>query len=276
MSETRYLLRPDGKVAYSAYPNQGPWILCIPSMGDIREEYRLIRPGLSEAGYSLALMDVRGHGESSSGFGDYSAAAVGGDAVALMKELSKGPWFVIGTSMGAAAGIWAAAELPDAVAGLALVGPFTRDMPVPPWTRALMRLLFLRPWGPTFWDSYYRRLYRSRLPEDFQQYRSRLRRNLSEPGRLEALRAMIDASKGPCEARIPEVRCRSLVVMGARDPDFPDPLAEAQRVAERLSGEVFLLDGAGHYPHAELPDKVIPRLLAFLNANTRGGEKSGK
>lgn len=87
---------------------------------------------------------------------------------------------------------------------------------------------------------------------------------------------MIDASKGPCESRIPEVRCRSLVIMGTRDPDFPDPLAEAQRVAERLSGEVFPVDGAGRYPHAELPDKVIPRLLAFLNANIRGEAYSGK
>jgi len=37
-------------------------------------------------------------------------------------------------------------------------------------------------------------------------------------------------------------------------------------VAERLHGELVLVEGAGHYPHAEVPDEVGPRIAAFLRA----------
>jgi len=65
---------------------------------------------------------------------------------------------------------------------------------------------------------------------------------------------------------VPEVRARVLVVMGSRDPDFADAAAEARLVAERLHGELVLVEGAGHYPHAEVPDEVGPRIAAFLRA----------
>ncbi|MGH2371527.1 MAG: alpha/beta fold hydrolase, partial [Chloroflexota bacterium] len=62
-----------------------------------------------------------------------------------------------------------------------------------------------------------------------------------------------------------EVRAPTLVLMGTRDPDFKDPQAEARLVGERLRGAVAMVQGAGHYPHAELPDHVAPHILAFLN-----------
>jgi pimeloyl-ACP methyl ester carboxylesterase len=223
-------------------------------MGDVRAEYRRLRPLLSEAGYSVALMDVRGHGEASTSFADYSAAAVGSDIVALIKELGAKRVFILGTSMAAASAVWAAAEVPDRIVGLVVIGPFVRDLPVSAFLRAMLKVLFMRPWGSAMWGVYYKALYPSGVPSDFAEYRAQLRANLREPGRLEALQAMIDASKAPCEARIPEVKCKTLVVMGTKDPDFPDPAAEAKFVAERLSGEFLLVEGAGHYPHAEMPE----------------------
>lgn len=99
------------------------------------------------------------------------------------------------------------------------------------------------------------------------QYQACLRANLREPGRFEALRAMIAASKAPCEARIPEVKCRTLVLMGTQDPDFADPAMEARLVAQRLSGELSLVEGAGHYPHVEVSEQVATRILAFLESH---------
>jgi pimeloyl-ACP methyl ester carboxylesterase len=75
---------------------------------------------------------------------------------------------------------------------------------------------------------------------------------------------MAFASKADCEARLAAVRAPVLVVMGTRDPDFADPAAEARLVAERLRGEVVLVDGAGHYPHVEQPATVAGRILAFV------------
>jgi pimeloyl-ACP methyl ester carboxylesterase len=71
-----------------------------------------------------------------------------------------------------------------------------------------------------------------------------------------------------CRARIPELRCPARIVMGTKDPDFPDAVAAA-RQGEALIGQhtevsLELIDGAGHYPHAELPEVTAPAILAFL------------
>jgi pimeloyl-ACP methyl ester carboxylesterase len=53
--------------------------------------------------------------------------------------------------------------------------------------------------------------------------------------------------------------------MGEKDPDFKDPAAEARFVSERLGGEVLIVPGSGHYPHAEFPEIVSPAILRFLD-----------
>src|SRR5690242_8522826 len=105
--ETKFLTRGNERIAYDLAGERGPLVICVPGMGDLRAEYRFLAPALVAAGFRVATMDVRGHGESSTGWDDYSAAAVGSDVVALARELG-GPAFAVGTSMGAGAVSWAA------------------------------------------------------------------------------------------------------------------------------------------------------------------------
>jgi pimeloyl-ACP methyl ester carboxylesterase len=56
--------------------------------------------------------------------------------------------------------------------------------------------------------------------------------------------------------------------MGDADIDFADPEGEARLVAERLSGELLLVPGAGHYPQAERPDLVTPAVIEFATRVT--------
>jgi pimeloyl-ACP methyl ester carboxylesterase len=268
---TQFLQRPEGRIAYEVHGESGPWIMCVPALGDLRDEYRYAVPPLVAAGYRVATMDVRGHGESDVGFGDYSARAIGDDVVALIDELGARKITIAGTSMGAAAAVWAAAERPAQVASLILLGPFVRDVPVGLAKRVLFglltRVLFAGPWGAFMWSRFYRSLYPGSLPADFQAYQQRLAQSFSEPGRMSSLTAMTRASKADCEARLAEVRAPALVVMGTADPDFSDPSGEARLVASRLSGELLLVDGAGHHPQAEQPEQVVPRMLSFLSAH---------
>lgn len=262
-AQTLFLERPDGKIAYELNGATGPLVVCVPGMGDLRGEYRFLSTRLVAAGFRVAMVDIRGHGESSTSFRDYSPAAIGSDIAALLVALNERA-FIVGTSLAAASAVWAAAEAPSRVEGLVLAGPFVRDMPMNPFMLFLFRLLLFPLWGRAFWGVYYKSLYPSGVPADFADYRARLLANLREPGRYEALHAMAFAPKAPCEARIPEVRARTLVVMGTADPDFPKPEVEAKLVADRLSGQVFLAEGCGHYPHAEKPDLVAPRIVEFL------------
>jgi pimeloyl-ACP methyl ester carboxylesterase len=122
---TKFLKHENGSIAYDDQ-GSGPLVICLPSMGDVRGEYRFLIPQLVSAGYRVVSMDVRGMGESSTEWDDFSVAGVGRDLLALIRKLEAGPAVVVGTSMAAGAAVWAAAEEPALVRGMILVGPFVR------------------------------------------------------------------------------------------------------------------------------------------------------
>ena len=265
---TRFLDRPHERIAYDDR-GSGPLVVMVPGFGDLRQEYRFLAPRLAKAGYRVVTMDLRGHGESSTGWPDHSASAIGSDIVALLSALDAGPAAIVGTSMGAGAAAWAAAEAPGRVAGLVLIGPFVRTVPPKNWLQgavqaAMIKVGFAGPWAVSAWRAYYASLYPTAKPNDFAAYRAALAANLRAPGRLAALKAMMSATKDDVEARLGEVRAPTLVVMGTKDPDFADPAAEADTVARLLGGSVAMIDGAGHYPHAEMPAVTAPVIIDFI------------
>jgi pimeloyl-ACP methyl ester carboxylesterase len=261
---TQFMQTKDGSLAYEV-SGSGPLVICVPSMGDLRQEYRLLAPRLVEAGFHTASLDVRGHGESSVHWADFSVAGVGSDILALIDQLGGGPAVVIGTSMAAGAAVWAAAEAPERLRGLVLIGPFVRGGGSP-LVNLLMAVMFGRPWGPGMWQRYYTRLYPTQRPDDFASYSSKLRANLAEPGRLEALQGMLRASKSAAEARLPRVSTPALVLMGSKDPDFKDPSREAAWVAQAIHAEFRMLAGAGHYPQAEFPAETAALIIPFMQS----------
>ena len=99
--ETRFLAVDGGRIAYDDTGGNGPLILAIPGMGDLRSEYRLLRPALEGAGYRVVTMDVRGFGATSARWDDYSAHAVGRDALALIEHLGAPSAIILGSSFAA-------------------------------------------------------------------------------------------------------------------------------------------------------------------------------
>jgi pimeloyl-ACP methyl ester carboxylesterase len=233
-------------------------------MGDLRSVYRFTTPGLLEAGLRVATMDLRGHGDSDATFSAYDDVAAGTDLLALVEHLG-GPAVLVGNSMSAGAAVWAAAEAPDLVAGLVLLGPFVRNVPAGRLATLAFRAGLLRPWGPAVWNAYYAKLYPGRPPADLATHRAAIRANLREPGRSAAFAATTHTSHAPVEARLDDVRAPALVVMGERDPDFSDPRAEAAWIGERLGADVLMVADAGHYPQAEYPEIVTPAVASFCS-----------
>ena len=251
----------------------GPLVVMAPGLGDLRQQYRFLVPQLVDAGYRVVTVDLRGHGDASTGWPDYTSAATGRDLLALVEHLDAGPGVLIGNSFAGASVVHAAADRPDLVSGVVMIGPFVRAAEMGAFMQTAMRALFMGPWKVRAWDMYYASLYKSRKPDDLATYRATLRRNLSEPGRFDALRAMMFRDEVDAAERFPELVARdvpALVVMGTADSDFPDPAAEARWIAEQLRGEVHFVEGAGHYPHAELPDATAPAIREFLDRVTRG------
>jgi pimeloyl-ACP methyl ester carboxylesterase len=267
MTATQYLTRPEGRVAYDV-DGSGPLVVCIPGMGELRSSYRHTVPALVAAGYRVATMDLRGHGDSDTTFARYDDVAAGEDALALIEQLG-GPALLLGNSMGAGAAAWAAAERADLVSGLVLLGAFVRNPPTNPVMALAFRAMMAGPWAGTMWLSYLPKLYPGRTPADFAQHRDELAATLREPARRKAFSRTTHTTHAPVEARLDDVHCPTLVVMGEKDPDFKDPAAEAQWIADRLHGEVLLVTDAGHYPQTEYPEIVNPAIVQFAGAADR-------
>ena len=177
---TRYLVRPEGRIGYEV-AGSGPLVVLVPGMGDLRSGYRFLGPALRASGYRVACSDLRGHGDSDVSFGSYGDVETAGDVIGLIEELG-GPAVVIGNSMGAGSGVIAAAERPDLVNGLVLIGPFVRNDELSGLQRILFRVAMARPWAAASWKMYLPKLYAGRKPVDFDDYRKTVAASLGRPG----------------------------------------------------------------------------------------------
>jgi pimeloyl-ACP methyl ester carboxylesterase len=262
--ETQFLERTGGKLAYSDYGGNGETVLMLPGMGALRSEYRFLAPALSQAGYRAVTMDLRGHGESSVPWDRYDVPSVGEDIFALLEHLGSGPAHVIGTSFAPAAIVWAAAQKPERFRSLVLISPFVRDVGVNPFMKAIFWLMLNNPWRVRTWGMYYNSFYPTRKPADFAEYLAQLRNNLRQPGRFQATAEIGSSSRQPSAQALTQLHTPVMVVMGNKDPDFPDPAAEGKLVAEQTSGSLAIIAGAGHYPQTEMPEQTTPVILEFL------------
>jgi pimeloyl-ACP methyl ester carboxylesterase len=267
-SGAQFLERDEGRVAYEVR-GEGPLVLCVPGIGELRSIYRYTVPALVANGFRVASIDLRGHGDSDASFSSYDDPAAASDLEALISHLG-GPAVIVGNSMGAAAGALVAADSPELVAGLVLLGPFLRDPLTGAVAALAQRLLMAGPWARAVWASYLPRLYPGRRPEDFREHRALIVASMRRPGYTQAFRKTTRTSHAKVEARLGDVRAPALVVMGERDPDFRDPAGEAQWISERLKAEVVMVPGAGHFPQAEYPELVGPVVLAFAARALKG------
>lgn len=276
---TRYLDHDGGTLAYDDSGGPGRPVVLVPGAGDLRAEYRFLTPHLARAGYRVVTLDLRGHGDSSTDWQSYGVAESAGDILALIDHLDAGPAVVVGTSFAPAAALWAAAEAPGKITRLVLISAHLDAAGGGALQNALlgamMNTLLRGPWKARAWEAAYRSWYPSRKPADLDAYGRRLRAGVADPARARAARETLTASRAGLEARLARVTAPTLVVMGGADSHFKDPAAEAGRIAAAVGGTVRLIDGAGHYPHAEMPDEVAPLLLDFLLEGDSGGRDRG-
>jgi pimeloyl-ACP methyl ester carboxylesterase len=262
----RHLSVAGGTIAYTVR-GDGPLVLLSPGLGDVRASFRAMAPYLVAAGYRVATADLRGHGDSSSGFASYGDDETAGDLAALLDQLGA-PAIIVGNSLSAGAAVVLAARRPELVAGLILIGPFVRDQPTSRFTRLLLRIALWRPWAALTWRSYLPSLYAGRKPDDFDAYRRAVGAAMRRPGHAAAFSLTARTSHASAAEALARVAAPSLIVMGDKDPDFPDPGGEADWIAAQIGGDVILVAEAGHYPHAQQPDTVNPAVLRFINEVT--------
>lgn len=282
---TEFLAIEGGRIAYEVI-GRGPLVVLSPGIADTRSTYRFLAPLIANAGYRVASVDLRGHGESSTGWSSYSHADTAADLIGVIRTLGA-PVVIVGQSFSGAAATIAAATSPDLVSAIVEIDPFTR--PPKASVGALLRNTnnyrrgalplgrFVITGNVTAWSKYLNVAYPGRRPADWEAWLSTLLANLREPGRVKAAQKMANSktSKATLKiaaAQLANLRCPALVLMGRSDSDFVDPEAEAATIVSLIPaglGRFEMIENAGHYPHAQYPQEVAAAIIPFLAEHTR-------
>ena len=276
--QTEYVAVEGGRIAHDVI-GDGPLVVLSPGMADTRSTYRFLAPLIADAGYRVASVDLRGHGESSTGWSSYSHADTAGDLMEVIRKLGA-PAVIVGQSFSGGATTIAAATNPDLVSAIVEIDPFTRPpkYSVAPFLRnskyrrgALLLGEFALTGQVRIWSKYLDMAYPGHKPADWDTWLKALQANLREPGRTKAARKMMSSSATlkQAAAQLADVQCPTLVIMGSSDSDWPDPKVEAAAIVGLLPtglGRYEMIENAGHYPHAEYPQEVAAAVIPFLLA----------
>ncbi|MGM1029350.1 MAG: alpha/beta fold hydrolase [Actinomycetota bacterium] len=241
-----------------AGPAGAPLVVLLPGMGDLRSAYRHLTPLLTAEGLRVAVLDLPGHGDSGISPEPVGQTQIARAAVALVERLG-GPAIVVGHSFTPDSALLATQLAPSSIVGAVALAPWATT-PEPSRIMAAITRLVTRT--PMLWSLFYRSLHKA-PPTDLAEHRRRIVASLRRPHGTDALVAMgTGTTKDAIGARATQI-APVAVVMGDADPDFKDPAAEARDYADTTRGEVVMIAGAGHYPHAERPAETARAILAF-------------
>jgi pimeloyl-ACP methyl ester carboxylesterase len=168
-----------------------------------------------------------------------------------------------------------AAKAPELVTAIVEMCPFTRATKIDVGALFTNRrhrrgaLLLLRTamtGSVDTWTRYLDHAYPGPKPADYAENLAELQANL-RAGAMTAARKMGMSQPTDAGAELPNVHCPALIMMGTLDPDWPDARVEGEAIVAAMPegvGQLVMIEGAGHYPHAQYPDQVAASLLPFL------------
>ncbi len=250
---------------------EGPPLLLIHGFTGRGSDWAPVVPALCRAATTIAV-DLLGHGDSDSP-ADPARHAVerqAADLAAILRRLGLAPAHVAGYSLGARIALRIAVSEPDVVARLILESPSAGI--ADPAQRAGRRAtdeqlahLLEREGIEAFvdrWESLPLFASERSLP-DADRVRIHAARLRNRPDGLAAsLRGAGQGSMEPLYDQLSSVTAPTLVVAGALDEIG---LGRAEAVVGGIPGaRLAIMDGVGHAPHREAPDRLERLLLDFL------------
>jgi 3-oxoadipate enol-lactonase len=242
----------------------GPDLVLVPGLGAASHVWW---PQLRDLSQSMRVtaVDPRGHGRSACPPGPYSIELLAEDAAGVISGLSLRPATVVASSMGSLIAVQLAAEHPELVRALVLVGGF----PVlPPGARERFRqraemaeregmepvadLVVQAAMGPHTHQT---------NPGLVGLFRETLTRN-NPQAYAASCRAIADAD---VTAQLARVECPTLILLG--EQELVAPLSAARKLKAGIPhAEVRVLPHAGHLPFLETPGAFNSAVAEFVSA----------
>ncbi|KAK5049926.1 hypothetical protein LTR84_004045 [Exophiala bonariae] len=230
----------------------------FPGMGDMRHAYAPLSAHLAAHGYTVACMDNRGHGDSSLLFDGYKYGdeAIAQDFINIALDFGKGcPAVLAGCSFSAGSATIAAGKRPDLVAGIILLAPFLHNPKgledaVAPFSHAgdVRQTLGSFSVGVICQDI-------MASEEKAAKRATASRTSLNQGWRWRAFQQIVKGlDHSVVRPWITKVNAPVLVLMGDKDPDWPNPMDEANWVVSNVKDDRSItVQGTGHAPMLECP-----------------------
>lgn len=239
---------------------EGPAVVMLHGYTDSHRSFDLIRPRLPES-LRVIAMTARGHGRSDKNVADFSLSAMAADAAALLNALNIERAIIVGHSMGAAMALQLAADFPERVAGLALIGAFAgfRDNP------GVVELntevsAFRDSVDPEFVLAFQESTVAGMIPQRFLD--TVIDESLRCPAQVwrAVLQALLDSDVMRIAAR---THAPALLIRGAKDAFVPHD--DQLKLGNALSSSrLSTLPNVGHAPHWEAPEDTANLIRGFI------------
>ncbi len=263
----------DVEIAYSVEGGGEETVLLIMGMGGRAADWGKTFPSSLAEHYRVVRFDNRGVGGSPIASAGYTLSDLARDATAVLDAVGASRAHVIGISMGGMISQLLAVEHPDRVARLVLMsthfggsaveppGPEARRIFDPgefrrlgkdPVAMMIFTLSVITP--PGFCE---------RSPEVVEMMVANVR---EEPTTAQSFMAQVQAIVSSDRSElVRRIRQPTLVVHGTEDDLIPP--SNGKQLAERIPGaRLALLDGIGHMPMLEAPDRLAELVLEFLKS----------
>lgn len=239
---------------------EGPAVLMLHGFTDSHRSFDLLRPHCPES-WRVIAMTQRGHGKSDKPQGDYAIAEMAEDVYRFLDALGVERAVIVGHSMGAAVALFAAAQRPERVAGLVLLGAFASFGDNPAMAELAAEVQTLSdPVDPEFIQAFQESTFAEPIPQRF------LETVIGESMRCPA-HVWRGALKAQLDAQILEVarkvRAPAALICGANDAFVPK--ADQLKLRQALpSARLHAMTGVGHAPHWERPGATAAQIAAFM------------
>jgi pimeloyl-ACP methyl ester carboxylesterase len=242
----------------------GPRVVLVPGWTGSKEDFVAVMAPLAEAGYRVVAIDQRGQYETAGSAleSDYTLPALTDDLIAIIDGIGR-PVHLVGHSFGGLVARRVAIAEPEAVASLTLLG--SGPGPVRIDSHALLQAMAdaIPAIGlPATWEAKraYERAQGGVEPppeiERFMQTRFLANHPLSIRAMTLHLTTAEDVVDALAGAGVP-----ILVAFGVDDDGWP--IGDQRAMADRMGAPVAVIDGAGHSPAAEQPERTVAVLTQF-------------
>ena len=213
--------------------------------------------------YRILAFDSRGHGQSEAPAGPYTLELLAGDLKALLDHLRIGRAHFCGLSMGGMIGQSFALRYPGIFASLVLADTTSRypAEALPLWQDRirLAETQGMQPLVEPTLGRWFTEPYRKAHPETVERI-GKLIASTPVPGYVGCSRAI---PKIDFTARLKDIRCPILVIVGEQDQGTPIPMA--REIHDHTPGsKLVIIPDAAHLSNLEQPEGFNRALDNFL------------